>query len=144
MPRGIIPCKWERKAINRVHISLRLFQTERAAAGHVDDDSVGKHDDKIVPQDCVGRDVMRICQHCNTLLFSAGQVRSCNTTGREVKLHTIIYGTTWVQLNDLICLSCEHTTVYDGHDDGIFSYSYTTALSRELIDYWLYAVVLLG
>lgn len=64
-------------------------------------------------------------------------------SGREVVLHALIYGSTYIWENDLFCPKCKRTTIFDGRDDALFAVSRRTMFAPELLDQWLYSVAML-
>lgn len=63
---------------------------------------------------------------------------------RRVLLHSLIVGTSEINVVDLKCPQCAQVTVFDGRDRGIFAVSRASAFSRKHIDAWLYQTAMLG
>lgn len=96
------------------------------------------------PLDHEATDYLRTCTHCSFLLVAEGSLKNCTLSTSEVKLHTLIYGSTYIRVSNMQCPNCQRWTVFDGRDEGLFAYSMRTVLARELLDYWLYSLAMLG
>lgn len=143
LPRRAIPCASNRKSTQHVCASLTRAQWQRTKRD-VDKHGVGKVPEGTYPQDYTAFDILRQCSHCGILLLAYGDAQNCTLVPRIVTLHTLIYGSTYIVVSDFRCKNCERTTIYDGRDDGLFLISRKMVFARELIDYWLYAVAMLG
>lgn len=82
----------------------------------------------------VGIDMYALCRNCN-MVFDFGALMD----NRTVQLTTLNVGTV-----DKRCPRCRTMAFYDGRDTGVFCISDRTAVTRELLDTWLYGVCCVG
>lgn len=144
LPRRAFPCRSDVIAVRRVNGSLLRNQVDRVNKGLVDKDGTGIIPDCTHPEDYVSVDHQRTGNLCGISFIYEVPKRNCKSSRREVVLHTLMYGSTYISACDLKYLKCSHTTIYDGKDDGIFVLLMRTAFNLEVLDYWLYAVAMLG
>lgn len=144
LPRRAVPCKSGRIAIRNVIDALAKHRFERNKKGHVDKEGVGMIPNGTFPLDYEACDLIRNCTNCGQTLIGKGPGKNCSHIPRIVKLHTFIYGTTYITVMDLQCHFCNSRTLFDGRDDALFAASKTTVFSRELMDFWLYCVTIQG
>lgn len=70
--------------------------------------------------------------------------RNCSVLKRPVVVHTTLHGSVPSSMLGLICDRCNTITVFDGRDSVFFSWSESFVYSRELLDFWLYYLAMLG
>ena len=89
-------------------------------------------------------DNKRDCKGCVFILQRSEEGRDCQVVERRALVYTLLHGTNEVLVLDLVCESCKAGTVFDGRDSGLFAWLSTAVYSRELVDFWLYQIAMLG
>lgn len=94
----------------------------------------------------VAKDYRRPCYNCGFILTCDDEQGkgNCETSQRTAMSHTLVYRTVFIWVVDCLCPRCQIWNFFDGSDARMFSFSKWTVFSRELLDYWLYGLAVLG
>ena len=123
LPRRVLPCAADKKAVGE------LF---RAVVSHSQSNSKGPV--------YTAFDKTRKCGRCGYTI----DYGDCNVIRRPAVLHTLINGSLYISVVDLICPSCGTDVKFDGRDCAMFAATKKIIYHRELLDYWLYQVSMVG
>jgi len=126
LPRRFFPCKAEDAAT--VDLSGEILDWNNTSPA-----------DRQDPYPCIGIDMLPWCRHCRHQ-FDSGEL----TKERTLQLTTLNIGTVTIAVIDKSCPLCRKVAYCDGRDNGIFCISEKTAVTRELLDTWLYDVCSVG
>lgn len=94
--------------------------------------------------DYVARDYRLRCEGYSFVMRQNEKHSNCRTISRRVLLHSLERGTIPISVIDMVCPRCSGLHTFDGKDESLFALSRSTVFSRELIDYWIYIVAMLG
>lgn len=137
LPRNVVPCASDRLALRLLTASVSRALQERHDGGQdIEDDSVILH---------LAFDANRTCATCQTVLNWDDSSPNSTALRRQVWPHTLTHGTLTIDVLGLVCPNCTTIARFDGFECALFSSSTkTTVYTRELLDYWLYKIAMLG
>ena len=61
-----------------------------------------------------------------------------------VVLHKLMYGSAMITVIDLVFPRCRRLISIDRSDEIMLAYSIARVISKELFEYWLYALAMIG
>lgn len=131
LPRNVFACAMDRAALCALAVKVASFIES------------GKDPES----DCayIAYDEYRECDACRTVMTCNGESALCEVQSRSVVLHTLTHGSLIAAVIDFICPTCSSVVFFDGHDSALFSGASKSAIyTREIIDFWMYVVAMLG
>lgn len=137
LPKRIVPCDSDFKAMTDFLLGVAGVVAKSREQEESDDPE--KH---ISPM--VVYDKLRRCLKCSFELSCTDNGRNCSVVKRCVKVHTLLQVTIEAAVLDLICPECKFINRFDGRNAAMFAWSVNVVFARDLIDFWLYHVAMLG
>lgn len=122
IPRRLIPCPADQRAIGDVLRSVSALREDG-------DSSL-----------FTSYDWSRRCIKCEAIIVDS----QCDVLRRKAELHTLINGTIDIIVVDLVCPDCGEVARFDGIDCAMFSGGKKAIYQRDLLDYCLYQVSMVG
>lgn len=144
LPRRSLPCQADYEAVHALAHHISMAYRRRCLDGDVDQWGRPNGGFEIPRSDYIALDRRRVCGRCNAELVGQSDGRNCRLTERRVLLHTLLFGTVKATVCDLECWQCKFVVVFDGRDCAMFATTMFSVYSREIIDFCLYQVAMLG
>ncbi len=127
LPRRFFPCSWELNVTKDVGVDVIAWTS-----------ALNKNEENKYALTVT--DSVSWCGKCY-LEFRGGDYISAV---HPVNLTTATFGTATIGVHDKYCPKCHSISPYDGRGDGIFCISKTNAVTRELLELWMYSVCGMG
>lgn len=140
-----MPSKSDLIAVDELLLCVAGSLKARAEINEGKEQSSGKTTKKEVRDvDFVAYDFVRESTACGFFLTCCEDGRNCEARRRSARLHTLLSGTIDIAVLALLCPKCEKLVYFDVRDYGFFVVTGTVVYCRELIDFWIYHVAVIG